>query len=216
MLNFVNETYFAEFGTDRAIRETYFQDWELKGIMVEVGAATPQFLSMSEHFRLNGWRCLCVEPNPKYVEMHRNLGHEIAACACGSEDKDHQDFEIVHQPGDYAKNQINDHSFSALKVKDAYIAKHPEFHNHHVQQIKVNVRKLDSILGTYGIDRLSFLSVDVEGWELEVMRGFSIQKFKPRVILLENYLHASDYVDYMRNEGYTLRQKIHYNYIFTA
>jgi hypothetical protein len=58
--------YFAEFNTDKIIRETYFPDFNYKGTMIEVGGGTPSFLSMSKHFKLNGWRTIIIEPNPKY------------------------------------------------------------------------------------------------------------------------------------------------------
>ena len=44
--------YYAELNTDKVIRENYFPDFEYKGIIVEVGGATPDFLSMSKHFKL--------------------------------------------------------------------------------------------------------------------------------------------------------------------
>ncbi|MFA5248856.1 MAG: hypothetical protein WC415_06635 [Patescibacteria group bacterium] len=37
--------YYAEFETDKVIRENYFSDFSFKGVMVEVGAATPDFIS---------------------------------------------------------------------------------------------------------------------------------------------------------------------------
>ena len=207
--------YFAEFQTDRIVREHFFPDPTYRGVMVEVGAATPEFLSMSQHFRLNGWRCICVEPNPKYVELHRKRGNEVYPYACGEADLDGQDFEIAHRDGDYEKNEFTDHSFSALKVKEAYKAKEPSFYQLDVIKTKVDVRRLDTILSGIGVEEVSFLSVDVEGWELEVMRGFSVQKYRPRVILLENFLHAPEYVEFMNRLGYSLAGRVEYNYLFS-
>jgi len=53
--------FYAEFETDRIIREKYFSDYTFKGTMVEVGAGLPDFISVSKHFRDNGWRCICVD-----------------------------------------------------------------------------------------------------------------------------------------------------------
>jgi len=62
--------YYGEFETDRYIRETFFNDIN-DGIMIEVGAGPPEFYSMSKHFRDSGWRCILIEPNPKFVNMHK-------------------------------------------------------------------------------------------------------------------------------------------------
>jgi FkbM family methyltransferase len=208
--------YYAEFQTDRIIREEFFPDLSYKGLMVEVGAATPNFLSMSKHFRDSGWRCICVEPNPKYVQMHKNSGSEVYQFACSSEDADNVDFQIVHKSDNYEANEITDHSYSALKVKDSYLD-----HDHitiealPLVSIRVNVRKLDTLLSELKIRRVDFLSVDTEGWELEVMKGFNTNKYRPEVILLENYTHSPKYIEYMNSIGYGLRRQIEYNYIFS-
>ncbi len=210
----MSESYFAEFGTDKFIRETFFPDISYQGVMVEVGAATPEFLSMSQHFRLSGWRCIGIEPNPKYVEMHQKRGNEIHAFACSDEDKDDQDFEIVHTGENYEGAEITDHSFSALKVVDEYKRMHAHYDSLKVIKAKVNVRKLDTILESLGVEHVDLVAVDVEGWELAVMRGFNTKKYKPKVVVLENYLHKNEYVQYMSGLGYVLSTRIEYNYIF--
>ncbi|MFA5316785.1 MAG: FkbM family methyltransferase [Dehalococcoidales bacterium] len=182
---------------------------------MEVGAATPDFLSMSKHFRDFGWRCVCIEPNPRYVQMHRDCGSEVYQFACASDDVDNVDFQIVHKSDRYGANEITDHSYSALQVKDAYL-KHDNIQIESLSpvSIKVNVRKLDTVLSGLGIRHVDFLSIDVEGWELEVMKGFSTRAYRPKVILLENYTHSTEYVEYMRSLGYFLDKVVEYNYIF--
>lgn len=39
------------------------------GTMIEVGGGKPDFLSMSKHFKLNGWRTIIIEPNPIFAEF---------------------------------------------------------------------------------------------------------------------------------------------------
>ena len=51
---------------------------------------------------------------------------------------------------------------------------------------QVPVRTLDSILAEVGFARVDFLSVDVEGAELAVLRGLSIERYRPRLILIED------------------------------
>jgi len=183
--------------------------------MVEVGAATPDFISMSRHFREMGWRCICIDPNPKYVEMHRQAGSEIYQYACSYEDKDNVNFQIVHKSDNYTDDVISDQSYSALKVKENYLSHdNITINDLPVVNIKVNMRKLDTVLSQLKIKRVDYVSIDVEGWEIEVMRGFNTLKYKPEIILLENYTHLPRYQEYMNKIGYTLDKQVEYNYIF--
>ena len=54
--------------------------------------------------------------------------------------------------------------------------------------IQVPVTTLDDILVEGGAPQpLDFLSVDVEGHEIEVLRGFNFARWQPRLILLEDH-----------------------------
>ena len=71
------KNFYEWYKTDKYVRDTFFPDYDYKGIVVEVGAGPPESLSMSKHFRDSGWRSICVEPNPKFVEQHRAVGSEV-------------------------------------------------------------------------------------------------------------------------------------------
>lgn len=202
------EKYFAEFETDKIIRETYFSDFNYKGTMIEVGGGLPTDISMSKHFKLNGWRTIIFEPNPKYAEEHRLAGNEIYEYALSNKDINNSIFQVV----DWNKTNL---SFSSIKVKDGYLKKHNYTVNQlPITEIIVNVRKLDTILKDININNLDIISIDTEGWELEVLQGFNIDFYKPKVVILENYLYDESYVSYMKTKNYKLDNQINYNYIF--
>lgn len=204
--------YFAEFDTDKIIREKYFKDFDYKGILVEVGGGTPEYLSMSKHFKLNGWRCVIIEPNPKFANMHREIGNEIYEYACSDNNIDDIEFHIAHVHN-HGTITNDDHSFSSIRIKDSYLNKYG-IDKLPVTVVNVNVRTLDYILNEANVNSIDILSIDVEGWELEVMGGFDSNKFNPKVVLLENVLHDENYISYMGDIGYKLDEKLNYNYIF--
>ena len=184
---------------DSYIKDKFFPDYET-GTMVEVGAAGPDKLSQSKYFRDLGWRCICVEPNPKFAQMHRDVGNEIYEYACADYDADDVDFEVVNTGSN------NNESFSSLKVGDD-IAKSCGYIGRitlNISNINVKVRKLDTILEEAKISRINYIVVDVEGWELDVMRGFSLEKYRPKVIVLENNIldKQDEYNQYMEESGY--------------
>lgn len=201
--------FYAEHDTDKMIRDKYFPDYSYKGILVEVGAATPTFISTSKHFKENGWRTIHVEPNPKFVEDHLKVNNEIYQYACGEKDEDDVDFTIVSNK----HGEITDHSYSSLEIKDEYKNLNlNHFNSLEKNIIKVKCRKLDSIIKEANISRIDVLSIDTEGWELEVMKGLSL--INPTLIVLENLLHLDSYNKFMENRGYKFdfAQGINYFY----
>jgi len=63
---------------------------------------------------------------------------------------------------------------------------------------------MDSILAEAGFDRVDFLSVDVEGAELAVLRGLSIARYRPRLILIEDDVQDLSKHRYLCARGYKL------------
>jgi FkbM family methyltransferase len=97
---------------------------------------------------------------------------------------------------------VTAHNF-ALGSRAATLPMQGDFHNssgafiandYHITQpghftIEVPVRTLDEAFPTLGIDRVDFMKVDVEGFELDVFEGAreTLQQFKPRVLLEMNH-----------------------------
>lgn len=204
--------YNAEFEIDKVIKEKFFPQLS-NGILVEVGAAHPELLSFSKYFRDEGWRCISIEPNPFFVNQHRLKGHEIYQYACADYNQDNADFEIsIGAHEEYTG--LTYESFSSIKIKQDYINKDGEPPNR--SNIKVNIRTLNHILTEINLQQdIDILIVDVEGWELEVVKGLSLQKYKPKIIILENYLHKKEYNEFMSSLGYQFDSSVLYNYIYT-
>jgi FkbM family methyltransferase len=193
------QKYYAEDKTDKFLRKTFFKHVE-RGVMVEVGAAGPTYLSMSRHFRESGWRVVAIEPNPYFIAQHEKEGFTVLPFACGERDEDNVDFEVVHQPAAYGGGTVSYESFSSLGIPDSYRKANPGITS---RIIKVNVRRLDSLLTQEAVDRVDLLSIDVEGWEVQVLNGFSLEKFKP-VVVMENFVRDPNYATYMERRGYRL------------
>lgn len=216
----MKERFYAEgeIKADKYIRETYFPNYDYKGVIVEVGAATPEFISMSKHFNDNNWRAIMIEPNPTFAKHHREAGNEIIECACSYENKDDVDFTLMHVGGDSSNpNLISDHSFSSLSLKDSFV----DFFNDtnwinsiRRTNIKVKQRTLDALLTEYNIPKIDILTVDVEGWEIEVMKGLTTTQ--PTLVVLEHLgaVNVKEGNKYMENFGYIMDKQLEQNYIY--
>ena len=196
----------AEKDIDRIVQQAFFADTK-PGVMVEVGAARPDYPSIGASFRAQGWQVLSIEPNPEFCDLHRALGNDVVQCACSDEDKDGVDFFVVDSnQADYLGGNVSFESFSSLGIHDKFAADLETTKvKTDVRTIQVNVRRLDTILAEHHppITSVDLLAVDVEGWELSVMRGFDVDRFRPRVVILENLFKSAEYRRAMRQRGYT-------------
>jgi FkbM family methyltransferase len=198
---------------DRLVRERFFAD-ATTGVFVDVGAAGPDFLSMSALYRGLGWRVIAIEPNPEFCEAHRAAGHDVLQYACSDHDEDSVDFEIVDSHGEaYEAGSVSYESFSSLAVKPEFKSLRSDLD---VKKIKVDVRRLDTILAEHAPDvsQIDIVSADVEGWELEVLDGLTFPRYRPKVLIIENIFDDRTYADALRKRGYVLWRRIAPNDVY--
>ena len=82
------------------------------------------------------------------------------------------------------------------------------------KKIKIKCNTLNTILDTHKISSIDFLNIDVEGAELNVIKGIDFKKYKPKLISIENNeLFINDYINseifkILSNNNYTYINKI--------
>jgi FkbM family methyltransferase len=205
----------AEGDVDRIVHKRFFPGESTSTrVFVDVGAARPDYLSVSAYYRTLGWRVIAIEPNPEFCAMHRSRGHEIYQFACGDHDEDDIDFVVVDSHGTkYEKGEVSYESFSSLAIKDSYAALKSQLDK---RTIKVNLRRLSTLLACHirDVHELEVLSVDVEGWELEVLDGLDMAKYRPRVVIVENLFKDRTYRAFLRRRDYVLWRRIYPNEVY--
>jgi FkbM family methyltransferase len=144
-----------------------------KGFFVEVGANEPQRGSQSWQFEQAGWNGVLVEPQPDLAaELRRLRRAHVVAAACSSPANAGAAMTL-HVSGPH----------SSLKPKLAVtgvVAKNT---------IDVPIRTLDDILEEAKAPvPIDFVSIDVEGHEVEVLSGFDLMRWRPRLVLIEDHV----------------------------
>ena len=157
------------------------------GFFIEVGAGDPVNLSVSYHLEVKGWKGILVEPQPELAnKLKNNRKAKVWPVACGSpQNKGEADFFVAGE-------------FSSLK-------KHAAFTDViYSDKIVVPVMTLDEILFEEGNPEIDFLSIDVEGSELNVLRGIDLLKNRPRLIFIEYHVLSLDIHHYFLRNKYKL------------
>jgi FkbM family methyltransferase len=172
------------------VRE-FFRDTP-RGFFVEVGANDPQKDSQSWHLEQQGWTGILIEPVPELAaELKRVRKAQVFEVACSSPEQAGKVLRL-HVAG----------PFSSFDPNLAVTGMRAE------RTVEVKVCTLDAVLVEGGATApLDLLSVDVEGHELEVLRGFDFARWKPRLILLEDHVSGLDKHRFMRRAGYTLMRR---------
>lgn len=207
----------AEKDVDKVIQDELLRGLT-HGVLLEVGAARPDYLSVGASFRKLGWTVISVEPNPEFCAQHRAMGYDVLQYACSDEDRDDVDFFVVDSnSAEYLDGNVSFETFSSLGINGKFAQDLQATKvKTDVKTIRVKVRKLDTILAQHHpeVDRIDAIAVDVEGWELSVMRGLSLDKYKPRVVVLENLHKSLSYRTFMWKQGYACWKRLKPNEIY--
>ena len=167
-----------------------------KGYFVEVGANEPRERSQTYHLEQAGWTGVLVEPQPALAALLRaQRSAKVFAVACSGPQNAGRMLPF-HVAGPLSS--LNRESMAPGAAPEAVI--------------EVPIRTLDSILAEAGTpEQFDFLSIDVEGHEIEVLRGFDIARWRPQLILLEDHVADLAKHRYLKAAGYRLIRRYENN-----
>jgi FkbM family methyltransferase len=207
----VDKMYYSQFGEDKILFEIFQR--KTSGVCVEVGANNGVDDSTSLFFEKIGWKCILIEPNPILCQMIRSTRNALLyECAAS----DRRGVATLY----VAEGAEKSHGVSMISVEEEEARNKIKSYGFTCRPVQVDTRTLDNILAelkfSSGID---FVSIDVEGHELEVLKGFSLERWRPMILLVEdnsnfennivsNYLKKFGYVRFMRtgvNDWYAHR-----------
>jgi FkbM family methyltransferase len=173
----------AQFGEDVAVLEHFGENF--KGVFVEVGAFMPDTLSQTYLLEQNGWVGILVEPQPdRCQQIAEKRSARVYQVACGSPDQAGSEL-MLRVDGPLSKI-VTDSPQTSQEL------------------IPVKMRTLDSLLEESGFTHVHFLSIDTEGFELNVLKGFSIKKYSPELIIIEDEGESLANYRHLVSNGYRL------------
>ncbi|MCJ8159696.1 FkbM family methyltransferase [Sphingomonas sp. LaA6.9] len=172
----MTERFYGQFGEDRILADIF--QGTGPHTCVDVGANDGVTGSVSLHFENAGWSCVLIEPNPDLCARLRRERTAFLFEGAASSTKGTTTLmlaegdELAHavssiEPG--AETSIERLGLSARAVD-------------------VRTAPLDDILEEAGVSagEIAFVSIDVEGHELAVLEGFTLSRWRPRIVIVED------------------------------
>lgn len=188
--------YYSQFSEDKTLHKIFQKN---DGICVEVGANDGVNDSNTYFFERIGWTCVLVEPNPQLCEQIRKVrGARLFECALSSEGGNATLY--IAEGADRA------HGVSTIS-SDATVHERIKNYGFTTKPIRVRTRTLDDVLTEMALtNAIDFVSIDVEGHELNVLEGFSIERWKPTIVIVENNSNQEDIKvqKYFGENGYVI------------
>jgi FkbM family methyltransferase len=170
---YLRESYSQE-GED-LILERLFENQDT-GFYVDVGAHHPRRFSNTFLFYKRGWRGINIEPNPDALKLFNRHRKKDINVECGVADTDGKlSYFMFNEP---ALNSF-DRSLSEQRQDSRYRI---------VDTKTIAVRKLSAILEEFmptGTP-IDFMSIDVEGYDLQVLQSNDWTRFRPACVLVES------------------------------
>lgn len=185
--------------------------WELfekkrTGFYVDVGAYDGVGFSNTYFFEAIGWRGVLIEAAPElYARCAAARPHSTVVHAAAGSRNGTAPFTIVDGAGgvDTLSSSMPDHERIAREGGQSRV-------------VDVPLRTLDDILADVH-EPIDFVSIDVEGSELDVLQGFDLDRFRPRILVIEeNSADAGVRIrEHLAGRGYAPAFQVEQNVFYT-
>ena len=191
----------ANWGIDMIVNDIFKN--KKQGVFIDVGCHHPFINNNTYLFYKKGWRGINIDLDYNSIDMFNHFRpKDYNMQKAISKKKGLSDFYFFH-------NRAPKNTISKQSGKGAKIIK------------KIETDTLDNIIKKSNIKmkRIDFLSIDVEGNELNVLKGLNFKRYEPKIVVLEFidprikefYYHKIEKI--MRSELYKFMKKKKYNLV---
>ena len=190
-----------------------FFNGKKNGTFVDVGAADGIIWSNSLSFEINyNWTGLCIEAHPgTYQKLTENRKQTTCINLAVSDKEEDLNFVCIEGSASCISG-LSKHFDSRHKDR---IINEINATNSPASKLKIKAKPLQQILNEHKIDNIDYLSVDVEGAELAVLRGIDFSRTNISLISLEVNYELDTVIDELTKYDYKFLEKVCADAFFT-
>ena len=193
--------FYSQYGQDKWLYDKFFIN-KGSGVFLEIGADDGIDKSNTLFFEESlGWTGICIEPSPsRFKNLQKNR-----RCICENIAVSNRigvmQFLDIQGWGKGLSGLVESYHKKHMSRIDVEI-KHPE--NIGSQVITVQTDLLNNVLSRNNVSEVDFCTIDTEGSEFEILTSLDFEKYKIRIILVENNYNENNVRDLLVNRGYNL------------
>ena len=200
------------FGEDLFV-QNYFRN-KAKGFYIDVGCYHPLEGNNTHLLYKNGWSGINFDINHYSIKLFDFLRKRDLNIHSGISRKKNK--LIMHY-----RKEIN-----MLNTLDEKIAKIHFRNGYKKKNIQVNTLNFFISKKFKKLNKIDFINIDVEGYELDALKSLNFSTYKPQLICIEihnikkmydtnyKYLKSNDVYNYLINKKYKVIWKNKYSFIF--
>ena len=211
---------YSQFGEDLILAHLFAQIGINKPTYLDIGANEPRYISNTYYFYVRGSRGVLIEPNPYLFKKLKSIRSKDIVLNTGIGFKEIAEADFYLFPN-YA-NGLS--TFSAKEASHWEETGMKGIGKIAVEKIiKMPLIPLNNILNTYfSTNSPNFISLDVEGLDLEILKSLDFEKHQPEVICVETLGYDEhqqgfkliDIIDYVLTKNYFVYADTWVNTIF--
>ena len=199
---------FSQFGEDLLIL-TYFPE-NFKGFYIDVGAFHPFKLSNTMLLYKSGWSGLVIDcDQSKITEFIKRRPRDVSVCESVADSNKEM---IIYRYPLSATNRLHGGNEVDINPAISLCGEQP------IENKKVFTKTLEQICDENKISgkNIDFLNIDVEGFELEVLRGNNFKKISPSLICVEIMDSGKRQIisEFLLDKDYQLSDIVRHNVFF--
>lgn len=197
--------YFGQYKQDKYCFENFLSH-KTRGTFLDIGADDGVRFSNTFFFeKEKGYTGLCIEP--RKAAFKKLITNRKCNCENIAVDVENREVEFQELFGygcglsGIIRNYDPRHVKRIIQEK-----KNPK----HVKSeiIKVKTRKLQELLNQYNLYNIDFLSLDIEGGELDILKSIDWEKVRVNVITVENNYYDPEFRKYLESIGFIYKKRI--------
>lgn len=196
--NYAKESYSQE-GEDRILGRIF--EGQSSGFYVDVGAHHPSRFSNTKVFYDKGWRGINIDALPGTKDLFDEYRPGDINLELG----------VSSKQGSLTYFMFNEPALNTFDPLEA--EKKDGLGQYHLTgTVQIDTKPLGQILSEHLIPgkTIDFMSVDVEGLDMEVLRSNDWQTYKPRIVLVESIGRNQDLISHGESEMHDLFLRLGY------
>ncbi len=206
------KSHYSQEGEDISLARIF--TGQNSGFFVDVGAHHPFRFSNTYWAYQKGWSGVNIDATPGSAKLFKRWRpRDLSIESCIGSGESSIDYVVYSEPAlnTYASNRVEVLGTSEYKAKET---------------VRLQTRRLDSLLSEAFTGKpdpvIDFLSIDVEGSEMDVLKSNDWSRFKSRIIVIEilgktlSTVSSSAEYQFLTNLGYVPVSMLYHSVIFVS